>query len=81
MDEDDPDTEELWVIRWDKTTQGQSMRQALLLLGEHNVLEMALGGAGLREDRAPRGPLVRQAEGVLEDYLGKRRSNNQAASK
>ena len=76
MNADEPDSEELWVLRWDKTAQGQKLRSALLLLGEHNLLEQALGGAGVREDRAPRRPLIRQAEHVLEEYIGKKKARS-----
>ena len=47
------------------------MREATLALDRMNIFDRALSGS-IRSDRAPRGPLIRQAEEVVEAYMGKR---------
>ena len=74
IDEADEDRAQMWIIRFDKTPTGVAPRQALYYLDSMDILDKTLHGVELRKDRAPRGSLVRQLEGVVEGVLGKRQA-------
>jgi len=71
---DIPDSEQLWIVRFASTPIGTKLRDALVLLDSKDILDKACMGSTLRSDRAPRGPLVRILDTVVDEYLGRSRS-------
>lgn len=69
MDDEDADGDgeaELWMMRFASNQPGQKLNQAMHLLGQQNVIDECLRVA-IRADRAPKGGLQRQLEGLLGD--------------
>ena len=71
--DDDDDALVRYIIRFDKTPAGQRLKQAFMLLDSSDVLARSVK-ATIRQDRCPKGGLIRNIENVLENYLGKKGS-------
>lgn len=67
---------EIWLMRFAPNPHGHKCEQALAFLDSLDIVDQALMGAEIRQDRAPKGGLQRALEGVLEAALGKKGSNN-----
>ena len=55
---------ELWILRFATTQQGHMLSSAFRLLDSYDVVDRALRGK-IRADRAPKGNLQKQIEGLL----------------
>lgn len=55
-------------MRFAPNLHGHKCEQALAFLDSVHVVDQALMGAQIRQDRAPKGGLQRALEGILEDY-------------
>ena len=66
---------ELWIIRFAQNPTGHSLYSALVTLDQSDTVDKCWR-ATLRPDRAPKGGLQRQIEGLLGNELPQRRQGN-----
>ena len=66
---------ELWIIRFAQNPTGHSLYSALVMLDQSDTVDKCWR-ATLRPDRAPKGGLQRQIEGLLGNELPQRRQGN-----
>ena len=66
---------ELWIIRFAQNPTGHALYSALVLLDQSDVVDKCWR-ATLRPDRAPKGGLQRQIEGLLGNELPQGRQRN-----
>ena len=75
-EEPDPDSEELWVLRLGTNQAASRLSSALNFLHSHDILSKALH-AEFRQDRAPKGGLQKQLEGLISSNNPKGSKNGQ----
>ena len=72
-EEEDKDRE-IWLLKFAKNAVGERMSKSLAYLASHDLIDKATRGGELRLDHAPKSPLQRGLETIIESTLGSRRS-------